>query len=112
MNKKNFFKVLGLMMIFLLTGMVGFAQSDLPTFDLKGNVRSCEGTSIKGMEALSFLEFSSTGKLLKMNGASAADCNNGSFSIKRNVMGKYHRFHLSLAMVLQSLRFFMIQRER
>ena len=47
MNKKNFFKVLGLMMIFLLTGMVGFAQSDLPTFDLNGNVRSCEGTSIK-----------------------------------------------------------------
>lgn len=88
MNKKNFFKVLGLMMIFLLTGMVGFAQSDLPTFDLNGNVRSCEGTSIKGMEALSFLEFSSTGKLLKMNGASAADCNNGSFSIKRNVMGQ------------------------
>ena len=52
------------------------------------NLMDGEGTSIKGMEALSFLEFSSTGKLLKMNGASAADCNNGSFSIKRNVMGQ------------------------
>lgn len=77
-----------LMMLFLLAGMVGFAQSDLSTFDLKGNVRSCEGTSIKGMEALSFLEFSSTGKLLKINGMSATSRNNGSFWIKRNALGQ------------------------
>lgn len=77
-----------LMMLFLLAGMVGFAQSDLSTFDLKGNVRSCEGTSIRGMEALSFLEFSSTGKLLKINGMSATSRNNGSFWIKRNALGQ------------------------